>query len=685
MRTSWWKKLIFVLFICAVTISANAPVFASQSSNQYPKLANYYLAWSIKNEDEAKELAKWDLLVLDMEVQTYSLENLKLIRKYNPDIIILAYVTSQEIRNDSATLYGNSLRKKLFAQIDEKWWLKDSNGNKVSYWPKTYMLNVSDYGKSSTGSWNTILPKFMHDNVLSTGLWDGICYDNTWSDVSFVNGGNIDINNDGQKESSDQLDSAWKKGYVKLLNTANSLDPDKITIGNGKLSNDYLPYLNGKIHESFPSNYDGVWINNIKYYFDYDRQYKQPSVVIINTNANNTGKVNYSQMRYGFTSALLGNGYYSYDDGNLSHSQMWWFDEYSAFLGESVNSAYNLTGKTNPIEPGLWRRDFKNGIVLVNSSDYPASVSFEEEYEKIKGTQDPAFNDGSIVSNIMLYPRQSIIFLRPISKLNDSVYQNGAFAKVFNLQGNSVRNGFFTYLSTEKGGNKIYESDIDNDGNLEMIVANESKISLYKNNQLYNEFYPYGANYKSGINFAVGDLDNNGYLEIVTGTEKGGGPHVRIFNSNGNLINPGFFAFGKNFRGGVSVAVGDLNADGYNEIITGAGYGGGPQVRVFNSNGKLINPGFFAYEKNFRGGVNIAVGDVNGDSKDEIVTAPGYGGGPQVRVFNSQGKALNSGFFAYDKNNRKGLKIAVTDFDGNGVAEIFAMTTNVFTYSMDRQ
>jgi len=685
MQSSWWKKTIVALFICAFILSANAPVFASQNSNQYPRLANYYLAWSIKDENEAKELAKWDLLVLDMDVQTYSLENLKLIKKYNPNIIILAYVTSQEIRSDSASLYGNSLRKKLFAQINESWWLKDGNGNKISYWPKTYMLNVYNYGQSSNGAWNTALPKFMHDNVLSTGLWDGVCYDNTWSGVSFVNGGNIDINNDGQKDSSDQLDSAWKQGYVKLLSYANSLDPGKIIIGNGKLSKDYLPYLNGKIHESFPDNYDGVWINNVKYYFDYDHQYKQPSIIVINSNTNNTGQVSYEQMRFGLTSTLLGNGYYSYDDGNLSHSKVWWFDEYSAFLGEPVKEAYNLTGKTDPIEPGLWRRDFKNGIVLVNSGDYPSSVSFEEEYEKIKGTQDPVFNDGSIVSNIMLYPRQSVIFLRPISKLNDSVYQNGAFAKVFNSQGISVRNGFFTYLSTEKGGNKIFESDIDNDGSLEMIIADGNKISLYKNNQLYKEFYPYGAGYKNGINFDVGDLNGNGDLEIITGTEKGGGPQVRIFNCYGNLINPGFFAFDKSFRGGVSVAIGDLNADGYNEIIAGAGYGASPQVRIFNDKGKLINSGFLAYDKSFKGGVNLAVGDVNGDKKAEIVTAPGYGGGPQVRIFNGQGKALSPGFFAYDKNNRQGLKVAVNDFDGNGVAEIFAMTTNVFTYTMAKQ
>ena len=69
-----------------------------------------------------------------------------------------------------------------------------------------------------------------------------------------------------------------------------------------------------------------------------------------------------------------------------------------------------------------------------------------------------------------------------------------------------------------------------------------------------------------------------------------------------------------------------LNGDKIKEIIAGAGVGGGPHVRVFNKAGKLLNPGFFAFDKTFRGGVNVAAGDTNGDGIDEIATSPGIGG-----------------------------------------------------------
>jgi len=173
---------------------------------------------------------------------------------------------------------------------------------------------------------------------------------------------------------------------------------------------------------------------------------------------------------------------------------------------------------------------------------------------------------------------------------------------------------------------------------------------------------------------------NDGTVEIVTGTENGGGPHVRVFNQDGVLINPGFFAYDTAFRGGVNVAIGDLNGDDVNEIIAGAGVGGGPHVRVFNKDGRVINPGFFAYDPAFRGGVNVAAGDVDGDGIDDIVTGPGSGGGPHVRVFDRDGN-MRSQFFAFDATGTDGIEIAAADLDGDGKAEVIGLSSDVFTLS----
>jgi hypothetical protein len=134
---------------------------------------------------------------------------------------------------------------------------------------------------------------------------------------------------------------------------------------------------------------------------------------------------------------------------------------------------------------------------------------------------------------------------------------------------------------------------------------------------------------------------------IILGAGPGGGPHVRAtkLTSGGHVDLASFFAYPVGFAGGVFVASGSLL--GSAKIVTGAGIGGGPHVRVFTGNGTDAGVSFFAYPIGFPGGVRVAVGDVNGDGQGDIVTAAGPGGGPHVRAFGGAGAPLPTSFLAY--------------------------------------
>ena len=258
----------------------------------------------------------------------------------------------------------------------------------------------------------------------------------------------------------------------------------------------------------------------------------------------------------------------------------------------------------------------------------------------------------------------------------------GPQVNVYNQQNGLVRS-FFAFAPEFTGGVRVASGDVTGDSIADVVVAagpgGGPQVNVYdgaNNFNLIRSFYAYDPSFPDGIYVAVGDVNGDGFGDIITGAGAGGGPHVQVF-SGANYSNiASFFAFEPTFTGGVSVAGGDVNGDGYVDVVIGAGPGGGPRVLAFSGeqlaqSGSLVAlANFWAFDVGVNRGVFVAAGDYNGDIVSDIVVAAGPGGGPHVKVFNGSGTNLIDNFFAYDINFAGGVVVALADIENDGQAEI---------------
>jgi glucose/arabinose dehydrogenase len=227
---------------------------------------------------------------------------------------------------------------------------------------------------------------------------------------------------------------------------------------------------------------------------------------------------------------------------------------------------------------------------------------------------------------------------------------------------------FFAFTPLFTGGVQIAAGDFNRDGRADIIAAADSGggphvriISGLDGSELAS-YYAYDAGFTGGVRIAAGDVDGNGIVDLITGAGPGGGPHVKVFSGTSASLLPGpigsFFAYNSFFRGGVYVAAADFSGDGKADVLTGAGQGGGPHVRVFDAVTGAERTGFFAFAADFTGGVRVSAGDVNGDGQHDLIVAAGPGGTPQLRALRNTNLTELASLVPYETAFRGGTFVA---------------------------
>jgi streptogramin lyase len=248
--------------------------------------------------------------------------------------------------------------------------------------------------------------------------------------------------------------------------------------------------------------------------------------------------------------------------------------------------------------------------------------------------------------------------------------------RVFDGLLGNMTNQFLAYNPRFTGGVRVATGDINGDGVPDIVTAPgpgggpEIRVFNGLSGALIMDFWAYAPNFTGGVNVACADVNGDGHADIITGPDAGGGPEVRVVDGKTQALLYDFFAFSGTFTGGVRVAGGDVNHDGKDDIIAGKGPGADAGVAVFSGAHSSLLAQWIAFP-NFGGGIYVAADDVNGDGFADIVVGAGAGGGPDVRVYSwASPVILLRDFFAYNINFTGGVRVAVADVDGDGFADI---------------
>ncbi|MBP3953965.1 FG-GAP repeat protein [Gemmata sp. G18] len=201
--------------------------------------------------------------------------------------------------------------------------------------------------------------------------------------------------------------------------------------------------------------------------------------------------------------------------------------------------------------------------------------------------------------------------------------------------------------------------------------------------------------FTGGLFLAAGDIDRDGIDDLVISADAGAGPHIQTFRvvGGGLQLQSSFFAFDNPaFRGGARVAVGDINRDGYADVVVTTGGQAIGRVAVYSGSDlrrgaatRLI-PDFIPFAGLWTG-LNAAVGDMDGDGYAELAISPDRGGPAHVKIWSGatltagssvQASALplTASFYAFPPTDPSGARLALRDTNGDGRDELFAASGN---------
>ncbi len=205
-----------------------------------------------------------------------------------------------------------------------------------------------------------------------------------------------------------------------------------------------------------------------------------------------------------------------------------------------------------------------------------------------------------------------------------------------------------------------------------------------------SRFLAYEPSFRGGVRVAVGDVIPGGTPEIITASGPGRAGEIRVFLQDGTEL-PAYrtLPFSARYRGGLEVAVGEVNGDNAIDIVAAASRGPG-LVNVYFVSPDAADPvpatpsrSFQAFPSSYLGGATVATADIGtfaggvatnanaADGKMEVVVASGVGLSPLIRAYDlSVGASVVRTITPFSPSFRGGLSVSAGRFDNNSIDDI---------------
>jgi hypothetical protein len=213
-------------------------------------------------------------------------------------------------------------------------------------------------------------------------------------------------------------------------------------------------------------------------------------------------------------------------------------------------------------------------------------------------------------------------------------------------------------------------ADVNGDGKPDLVATNYAggavAVLLGNGDGTFQAEVTYGSGGSDAMSVAIADVNADGKRDLVVSNSGA----VGVLLGNGDGTFQAAVAYGSGGAG--SVAVADVNGDGKADVLV-VSFGNcfirctDGSVGVLLGNGDGSFQSAVAYDSGAAGSLSVAVADVNGDGKPDLVVASDSNG-PEgtVSILLGNGDGTFQGVMLYGSGGRVAGSVVVADVNGDG-------------------